>query len=135
MNRDIFTVAQQIKRIRARNDPDNLTQECQNANEDSPLSSRKSKNRRITGNMLKAWKSSRPWLLARLPDLEEKGWTRTKLFRAGRFKYPCGSWGVAFLSNWLRPDVEITLDTDGSIRWTWTEATGRTVSQASRPFI
>ena len=134
MNRDIFTVAQQVKRIRARNDPDNVTQECQNANKDSPLSSRKSKNRRITGNMFKAWKAARPWLLARLPELEAQGWTRSKLFRAGRMLYPFGPWGAAWCDNWLIPDVEVKIDSEGAIRWTWTEATGRTVTQAKRPY-
>jgi len=89
--------------------------------------------RRVTRRMLRAWRLSRPWLLARLPELEALGWTRSKLFRAGRLPYPLGPWGTAFCSNWLIPDVEVKIDSEGAIRWTWTEATGRTVTQAKRP--
>jgi len=90
----------------------------------------------ITKLMLSAWKTSRPWLLDRLPELQTYGWTRTKLFRAGRYKYPCGPWGVAFSRNWLRPDVQVCIvPEDGAIRWTWTEPSGRTVSQAARPRV
>ena len=90
----------------------------------------------VTRQMLRAWKTARPWLLARLPELERYGWTRSKLFRAGQLKYPVGPWGVAFSRNWLRPDVQVCIvPEDGAIRWTWTEPSGRTVSQAARPRV
>ena len=135
MDPDILAVAQMIKRIRARNDPDHVSQECPDANEASPLPGRKSKKRRITRIMIKAWKTSRPWLLDHLPELDSHGWTRTKLFRAGRIKYPCGPWGVAFSRNWLRPDVQVTIEPDGAISWTWTEPTGKEITQASRQYL
>ena len=135
MDQDIFEVAQKIKRIRARNDPDHMNQECENANEASSPPDRKSRNRRITRIMLKAWKASRPWLLASLPELKAKGWTRTKLFRAGRYKYPCGPWGLAFSRNWLREDASFSITVEGYITCTWQETTGRVVTQTWRPSV
>ena len=87
----------------------------------------------VTTGMLEAWKTSRPWLLDHLPELDSHGWTRSQLFRAGRIKYPCGPWGVAFSRNWLRPDVQVTIEPDGAISWTWVEPTGKEITQASRP--
>jgi hypothetical protein len=106
-------------------DPDQVSDNCINPGRNARSN--------ITKHMLSAWKAARPWLLARLPELQGHGWTRTSLFRAGQLKYPHGPWGVGFASNWLRPEVNITIDLDGSIRWTWTELSGREVSQASRP--
>ena len=83
--------------------------------------------------MLRAWKTARPWLLARLPELESHGWTRSQLFRAGRIKYPVGPWGIAFSRNWLRSDVQVTIGPEGEICWTWVEPTGKEITQASRP--
>ena len=95
-----------------------------------------SKNRSlITKNMLRAWKSSRPWLLARLPELELYGWTRTKLFRAGQLKYPVGPWGIAFSGNWLREDATFTITAEGHMECTWQEPTGRVVAQTWRPSV
>ncbi len=85
----------------------------------------------ITPTMLRAWKTARPWILARLPELEAKGWTRRRLFRAGRLRYPHGPWGPAWSRNWLRPGVQIEIEDNGTIRWTWTEATGRITTQAA----
>ncbi len=87
----------------------------------------------ITPDMLRAWRTARPWLLDRLPELETKGWTRRRLLRADQFSYPHGSWGPAWSNNWLRPEVQIQIDEDGAIRFEWTETTGKTVSQAARP--
>ena len=100
-----------------------------------PAAPHKEVKKKITPEMMRSQKASRPWILPRLPELKTYGWTPRMLFRVGRFKYPLGNWGPAWCDNWLRPDVEVTLDTDGSIRWSWTEKTGRTVTQAKRPYI
>ena len=105
------------------------------AADDKEPESRRVKFRLLTPPMLKAFKASRPWLLDHLPELESHGWTRSQLFRAGRLKYPVGPWGVAFSKNWLRPDVQVTIEPDGAIRWTWVEPSGREVSQAGRPRV
>lgn len=87
----------------------------------------------ITPSMLESWKVARPWLLAHLPRLQAAGWTRAKLFRAGRLRFPCGPWGVAFLSVWTKDGVQVEIEDGGAIRWTWADATGKTITQAARP--
>lgn len=83
--------------------------------------------------MVRSWKKARPWLLARLPELEKLGWDRSKLFRAGKLTFPFGNWGIAWYSIWSRPEILVKLEDDGSIRWSWKELDGKLVSQAARP--
>jgi len=106
-----------------------------NLAEPATVSLPKRSRRRISSYLLKSWKTARPWLLARLPELERYGWTRTKLFRAGQLKYPVGPWGIAFSGNWLREDATFTITAEGYIQCTWQEPTGRVVTQTWRPFI
>ncbi len=90
--------------------------------------------KKITPAMLRSWRIARPWLLAHLMELQAAGWTRAKLFRAGgRLRFPFGPWGIAFLPVWTKPGVQIEIEDAGAIRWTWVDATGKTITQAARP--
>ena len=100
-----------------------------------PAAPHKEVKKKITPEMMRSQKASRSWILPRLPELQAYGWTPRMLFRVGRFKYPLGNWGPAWCDNWVRPDVKVKIDPDGAIRWSWTEKTGRTVTQAKRPYI
>lgn len=91
--------------------------------------------KKISPSLLKAYKVARPWLLANLDELKAKGWTRRSLFKAERFAYPFGDWGVAWLKVWLRPGVKVSIEDDGGIAWTWLEAKDRRVTQRAYPFF
>lgn len=91
--------------------------------------------KKLSPSLLKAYKASRPWILDHLEELQAKGWTRRSLFKAGRFAYPFGDWGVAWGKVWLRPGVEVSIEDDGAIAWTWLEALDRRVTQRAYPFF
>ncbi len=98
--------------------------------ENIQASSRRRKTRLVNEAWVATWRRGRQWIRAHLPDLEKAGWTRRELLCAGRFKHPCGAWGVAWF--W-KPDVTPTLEPDGAIRWSWKNANGKTVTKAARP--
>ena len=85
--------------------------------------------KKVTRDMVRAWKTARPWLLENLEELQSKGWTRKSLFRADRLLYPCGNWGPAWCSNWLREGVELHIEPEGAICWTWFQHDGRKICQ------
>ena len=91
------------------------------------------KKHHISPQMVRAWKTARPWLLENLSKLQSRGWSRKALFRADRLTYPHGKWGPAWCSNWLREGVELHIEHDGSICWKWTQQDGQQVSQRMRP--
>lgn len=94
-------------------------------------SNRTPRGKKLSPSLLRAWKVARPWLLARLAELEGWGWTRKALFRAGRLAYPFGAWGPAWARTWLRPGVQVSVGKWGEIQWTWTDRAGREITQAS----
>jgi DNA primase len=69
----------------------------------------------VTPDLVKKFRLSRQWILKNLPELEAKGWTRKALFRAGRFKHPCGAWGPAWLSVWADPSMTPEISQDGTL--------------------
>lgn len=86
-----------------------------------------------TPAMVRAYKSGRVWILVHLDELLAAGWTRQGLFRAGRFRYPCGEWGLAWASLWINPILGgVAMDKDGTVVFELHEA-GRVVRQTSRP--
>lgn len=110
--------------------PLNLWKGRPESEENVQASSRRRKTRLVNDSLVATWHRGRQWIRAHLPDLEKAGWTRRELLRAGRFKHPCGTWGVAWF--W-KPDVTPTLEPDGAIRWSWKNANGKAVTQAARP--
>ncbi|MEA4857097.1 MAG: DNA primase, partial [Solidesulfovibrio sp.] len=86
-----------------------------------------------TPDMVRAYKAGRRWILAHLDGLLSHGWTRPGLFRAGRFRYPCGEWGLAWSSAWVNPVLGgVILAEDGTVVFELHE-TGRVVRQTARP--
>lgn len=83
--------------------------------------------------MVQAYKAGRRWILAHLDGLLAHGWTRPGLFRAGRFRYPCGEWGLAWASAWTNPILGgVSMAEDGTVVFELHEV-GRVVRQSSRP--
>ncbi|MFO8083008.1 MAG: YfjI family protein, partial [Desulfobacterales bacterium] len=85
--------------------------------------------RLVTRMMVETWRVGRAWMLEHLGKLEAAGWTRHELLRAGRFLYPCGTWGLAFTGHWTKEGLKIEIEANGAIAWAWGDATGRTVRQ------
>ena len=86
-----------------------------------------------TPSMVQAYKAGRRWILAHLSGLHAHGWTRPGLFRAGRFRYPCGEWGLAWASAWGNPILGgVAMAEDGTVIFELHEV-GRVVRQSSRP--
>jgi hypothetical protein len=86
-----------------------------------------------TPDMVRAYKAGRRWILAHLDGLLARGWTRPGLFRAGRFRYPCGEWGLAWTSTWGNPRLGgVDMAEDGTVVFELHE-TGRVVRQTARP--
>ena len=50
------------------------------------------------------------WIRDNLSELLRVGWTRAALLRRGRFSYPCGNWGIAWLDVWGKDDVHTDID-------------------------
>jgi len=86
-----------------------------------------------TPEMVRSYKAGRSWILAHLNELLAAGWTRTGLFRAGRYRYPCGEWGLAWASAWTNPILGgVAMAEDGTAVFEFRE-TGRVVRQTVQP--
>lgn len=86
-----------------------------------------------TPGMVVTYKTGRHWILAHLDGLLAHGWTRPGLFRAGRFRFPCGCWGLAWASAWGKPNVGgVSIADDGTVVFELNEA-GRVVRQTVQP--
>jgi hypothetical protein len=84
--------------------------------------------------MVRRFRRARPWLVERLDALQAAGWTRARLFRAGRLRYPFGAWGVAWSHLWGDPRLHaVEVDQDGALRFILREPTGRETVLVSRP--
>jgi hypothetical protein len=88
--------------------------------------------RHITPEMVKSWKIARKWILPRLDELQASGWTRARLFKAGRYTFPYGEWGVAWLDNWRRTEWEVHLE-NGLITFLTKDISGKKIKQIARP--
>ncbi len=53
------------------------------------------------------YRQGRAWCLDHLGTLLASGWTRAGLFRAGRYRYPYGPWGAAWL--WPVDVVDVSM--------------------------
>lgn len=95
------------------------------------LKKHKTKFKPVTTELVRNFKISRQWILKNLTELKAKGWTRKKLFGAGRFKHPCGTWGPAWLSVWADPDMTPEIDQDGTLVFNFNK-NGRQYRQTTR---
>lgn len=87
---------------------------------------------RVTPEMVKGYRLAKVWIREHLDELTAAGWARRSLFAAGRFKCPCGAWGLAWAGPWLTDGVEVSIRPDGVVAFTWGEAGGRKVTQTRR---
>jgi|GEM_PF-3593323 len=73
------------------------------------------------------------WIMDHLQELLAAGWTRPALFRRSKFRYPYGHWGAAWLSVWIKSNLQVRLGSRGDIVFTYPSG-GRQIEQtAHRP--
>jgi hypothetical protein len=103
-------------------------------NASNPVRRRRAGTSRMDGpNHLTAYKAGRSWILSHMDALLALGWTRRALFAAGRFRYPVGSWGLAWFRAWTDPKLSrVEIAEDGAVKW-WMKEGDREVVQESRP--
>jgi len=86
-----------------------------------------------TPEMVRAYKLGRAWIHEHTAELLARGWTRAGLYRAGRYRYPCGSWGLAWCGCWGNSDLAgAAIAPDGTVVFELHEP-GRVVRQTVRP--
>lgn len=86
-----------------------------------------------TPDMIRAYKLGRAWIAEHAAELLARGWTRAGLFRAGRYRYPCGPWGLAWVGSWGNPARGgVSIAPDGTVVFELHEP-GRVVRQTVRP--
>ncbi len=74
-----------------------------------------------------------PWIKENKAQLLSAGWTMAALVRRGKFKWPYGKWGVAWLSVWIREGATFSLGSRGEIIFSF-QNNGKTVKQTAFPF-
>lgn len=79
-------------------------------------------------NFTAAW----PWIKNNIQRLLDEGWTRAALLRRSKYRWPCGPWGLAWLSAWTKNDVSITIGRKGSVVFTYTSC-DRRITQSALP--
>ncbi len=73
-----------------------------------------------------------PWIMANLEKLVAAGWTRAEIFRMAKTTFPLGKWGLAWLGDWTRPGLVVTIHKSGRVIFTM-KNNGRTISQSVSP--
>lgn len=71
-----------------------------------------------------------PWIKEHRAALLAAGWTMAALVRRGKYRWPCGPWGVAWLPVWSKPGVTTSLARNGKIQFVY-ESNGRTIKQTA----
>jgi hypothetical protein len=81
--------------------------------------------RTSSAEALKCFRIGYTWLNDHLDELLVAGWTRAELFRRGRYRWPIGDWGVAWLSSWSDPGKDASIGARGEIVFSFKTATGQ----------
>ena len=71
------------------------------------------------------------WIKENREPLLAAGWTPATLFRRAGYRWPYGTWGVAWLPVWDRPGLAVTIGQRGEIRFTY-HSGNRTITQTAR---
>lgn len=66
-----------------------------------------------------------PWLRDNLADLLRAGWTRRELFGRGRYKWPIGNWGTAWLPFWGDPSRVVSIGISGQLIFSFITHSGQ----------
>ncbi len=75
------------------------------------------------------------WIKENKAGLLTAGWTMTALVRRGKYRWPVGSWGLAWMPVWTKPGLVVTIVSRGEIVFTFRATSGRQVTQTAWPPI
>lgn len=90
--------------------------------------------RKLKGENLENFQAAWPWLNANLDTLLAVGWTRAELFQRGKYRFPLGRWGIAWLDTWRRDGVLINLGNRGQVIFTYSNR-NRKIVQSSHSVV
>lgn len=79
-------------------------------------------------HLMAAW----PWIKENKAQLLGAGWTMAALVARSKYRWPCGSWGLAWLPVWTRDQLQVTINDRGIIIFTF-QYCGKTVTQTVKP--
>lgn len=72
--------------------------------------------KRLPPSAVRGYRKGRAWILQNLAELERLGWSRARLFRAGRTAYGSGRWGLAWAESWADKRLEtVEIEPDGAV--------------------
>ncbi len=97
---------------------------------EKPLSAGDEQKRKPSANAELYFRAAFPWLMRHLPALLAAGWTRPELFRRGKYAWPVGEWGLAWLPVWLKNGLKIKISATGQLIFTF-QSCGRTIAQSA----
>lgn len=78
------------------------------------------------------FKAAFPWIMNHLAELQKVGWTRPTLFRRGKYKWPIGNWGIAWMNIWNKSNLEIQIRPNGTLAFTFSSS-GKRIIQTAAP--
>nr|WP_320010560.1 hypothetical protein [uncultured Desulfobulbus sp.] len=79
-------------------------------------------------SFLVAW----AWIKENRAALLAAGWTMAVLVRRAKCRCPYGSWGLAWLAVWNKPDLAVTIGRCGEIMFCY-QSNNRTIRQVAKP--
>lgn len=90
--------------------------------------------RPVHAQQKRCFQAAYPWIKEHLPELLRAGWTRPELFRRSIKKWPV-QWGIAWLSAWTRPELQVHIDSkSGAIVFLFENLHGQQVKQTGTPY-
>jgi len=92
----------------------------------------RSKKAEVTTEQRAHFAAAWPWIKENKGKLSAAGWTMAALTRRSSYRWPCGPWGVAWLSPWSKPGLAVSIGQRGEIVFTFPSG-GRMISQAAYP--
>ena len=89
---------------------------------------------KLEPGLVRNYRTGRPWIERNMEALAAAGWSRARLFRAGRFNYPFGPWGLAWSAWWTDKRLQsVEVEPAGTVAFHILEGCGRLNILRSRP--
>lgn len=86
----------------------------------------------VTAQQREFFRAAWPWIKENKAQLIRSGWTMAALVARSKFRWPCGRWGIAWITVWKREQLQVTINDRGFIVFTFRYC-GKTVIQTAKP--